>query len=65
MPHGQLTATLRRLRDERGVALPMALGATVVLTALAAAIFLYASTNQSAAERSRADQRAYGLAEAG
>jgi len=65
VPHTLLTATLRRLRDERGVALPMALGATVVLTALAAAIFLYASTNQSAAERSRADQRAYGLAEAG
>jgi len=54
-----------RLRDERGLALPFALGVTVVLSALSAGIFTYVTSNQSAAERSRADQRAYGLAEAG
>jgi type II secretory pathway pseudopilin PulG len=47
------------------MALPFALVVTVILSALAAAIFTYATTNQGSAERARADQRAYGLAEAG
>jgi Tfp pilus assembly protein PilX len=55
----------RLLGDERGFALPMALGVTVVLSSLAAGIFTYVVTNQGASERARADQRAYGLAEAG
>jgi Tfp pilus assembly protein PilX len=60
-----LTVLLRRVRDERGLALPMALGVTLVLAALTAGIFTYVTTNQGAAERARADQKAYGLAEAG
>jgi Tfp pilus assembly protein PilX len=53
------------LGDERGVALPLALGVTIVLSSLAAGIFTYVTTNQGASERARADQRSYGLAEAG
>ena len=55
----------RALRDERGIALPYALGVTMVLSALAAAIFTYTTTNQGAAKRAQADQKAYGLAETG
>ena len=61
----RLNAVRRKLGDERGLALPLALGVTVVLSSLAAAIFTYVTGNQGAAERSTADQRAYGLAEAG
>ncbi|HXG75722.1 MAG TPA: hypothetical protein VNJ53_04050 [Gaiellaceae bacterium] len=60
-----LTATLRRLQDERGLALPLALSVTVIVASLAAGIFTYVTTNQGAAYRARADQSAYGLAEAG
>lgn len=55
----------RALGDERGIALPYALGVTMVLSALAAAIFTYTTTNQGAAKRAQADQKAYGLAETG
>lgn len=55
----------RVLGDERGLALPYALGVTMVLSALAAAIFTYTTTNQGAAKRVQADQKAYGLAETG
>ncbi|HXF97867.1 MAG TPA: hypothetical protein VNJ46_04565 [Gaiellaceae bacterium] len=54
-----------RLRDERGLALPLALGVTLVLVALGAAIFTYVTANQGSAHRSKADTAAYGLAEAG
>ena len=60
-----LNAVRRRLDDERGLALPLALGVTVVISSLCAGIFAYATTNQGAAHRATADQRAYGLAEAG
>jgi Tfp pilus assembly protein PilX len=53
------------LGDERGIALPFALGVTMVLSALAAGIFTYVTANQSSAKRATADQRAYGLAETG
>jgi hypothetical protein len=53
------------LGDERGVALPYALAVTMVLSALAAAIFTYTTANQGAARRAQADQKAYGLAETG
>jgi Tfp pilus assembly protein PilX len=55
----------RLLRDQRGLALPYALGVTMVLSALAAGIFGYVTMNQSSAKRAQADQRAYGLAETG
>jgi Tfp pilus assembly protein PilX len=60
-----LNAVKRRLVDERGIALPLALGVTVITSSLCAGIFSYATTNQGAAHRATADQRAYGLAEAG
>jgi len=65
VPDLSLKALRRMLGDERGVALPLALGVTVVLSSLAAGIFTYVTTNQGASERARADQRSYGLAEAG
>jgi hypothetical protein len=60
-----LNAIRRRLGDERGMALPLALGVTVIISSLAAGIFTYVTTNQGAAHRATADQKAYGLAEAG
>ncbi len=60
-----LNAMKRRLGDERGLALPFALGVTVIVSSLCAGIFSYATTNQGAAHRATADQKAYGLAEGG
>lgn len=65
MSHSILSAIRRSLGDERGLALPYALGVTMVLSALAAGIFSYTTMNQGAAKRQAADQRAYGLAETG
>ena len=65
MPHTPLSALRRVLGDERGLALPFALGVMVVLASLAAGIFTYVTMNQGAAKRATADQRAYGLAESG
>jgi Tfp pilus assembly protein PilX len=60
-----LSAIRRALADERGLALPFALGVMVILSALAAGIFTYVTMNQGSAQRVQADQRAYGLAETG
>ena len=60
-----MSAVRRVLADERGLALPFALGLTIVLSALAAGIFAYVTMNQGVAKRQQADQRAYGLAETG
>jgi Tfp pilus assembly protein PilX len=60
-----LSVVRRPLGDERGLALPYALGVTMILSALAAGIFSYSTMNQGAAKRQQADQRAYGLAETG
>ena len=65
MPDSPLSAIRRALADERGLALPFALGVMVVLSALAAGIFTYVTMNQGTARRVQADQRAYGLAETG
>jgi len=65
VPDSPLSAIRRALGDERGLALPFALGVTVILSALAAGIFTYVTMNQGAARRVQADQRAYGLAETG
>jgi len=60
------SSTMRRAFDnERGLALPFALGVMVVLSTLSAGIFTYVTMNQGAARRVEADQRAYGLAETG
>jgi len=60
-----LKALRRRFGDERGIALPFALGVMIILSALAAGIFTYVTMNQGSARRVQADQRAYGLAETG
>ena len=60
-----LHAVRRALDDERGLALPFALGVMVILSALAAGIFTYVTMNQGSARRVQADQKAYGLAETG
>jgi Tfp pilus assembly protein PilX len=65
VPDSPLSLFRRLLGDERGIALPYALGVTMVLSALAAAIFTYTTANQGVAKRQQADQRAYGLAETG
>ena len=65
MPDSPLSAIRRALADERGLALPFALGVMVILSALAAGIFTYVTMNQGSAQRVQADQRAYGLAETG
>jgi len=65
VPDGSASRSRRALGDERGLALPMALGVTMVLAALAAAIFTYVTMNEQSARRAGADQRAYGLAETG
>ena len=49
MPDPSLSVFRRSLGDERGMALPFALGLTMVLSALAAGIFAYVTTNQGAA----------------
>jgi Tfp pilus assembly protein PilX len=65
VPDSPLSVIRRLLGDERGLALPYALGVTMVLSALAAGIFAYVTTNQGSAKRAQADQKAYGLAETG
>jgi len=65
VPDSPKSAMRRVLGDERGLALPFALGVMVILSALAAGIFTYVTMNQGATRRVQADQRAYGLAETG
>lgn len=65
MLESSLKALRRRFGDERGIALPFALGVMIILSALAAGIFTYVTMNQGSARRVQADQRAYGLAETG
>jgi hypothetical protein len=54
-----------RLRDERGIALVLALGVMMALTIMVTAAISLASANARGASRSNADQKAYALAEAG
>ena len=65
MPDRMLAAVRRMLADERGLALPYALGVTIILSALSVSIFTYTTGNQGAAARSAASERAYDLADAG
>ena len=55
----------RLVVDERGVALVAALGVSLVLGILSATAVAYSSTNYGTASRSKADQSAYALGEAG
>lgn len=54
-----------RLRDERGTALVMAIGISMVLAIAGASLILYGTSNQNAANRSRATHDAYQLAVSG
>lgn len=56
---------LRLLNDERGLALILALGFMVVLSASAVVVIDYTSANQRTSRRASSDQVAYALAEAG
>lgn len=59
---------MRRLdavRDERGIALVMALGILLVLSILAAAVLDFTATNARNADYSKENQEAFALAEAG
>jgi hypothetical protein len=55
----------RRLASERGVALIMALGVSILLSATVTSAIAYTSANSRHSERSKADQVAFSLAEAG
>jgi Tfp pilus assembly protein PilX len=57
--------TLARLRDERGIALIMALGILFVLTITLGTVIYVTSASARHAEHSNASQKAYALAEAG
>jgi hypothetical protein len=54
-----------RLRDERGMALVMALGISMVLAIAGASLVLYSVTNEHHAKRSRSDLRGYNIAQTG
>jgi Tfp pilus assembly protein PilX len=56
---------MRRLRDEQGLVLPMALGIVVVLTIVVASAIYYTTENQRSAGYSSGKQTALALAEAG
>jgi hypothetical protein len=56
---------LRRLTRQEGFALVLSLGATTVLTIIGASAALYSTQSYGVASRSKADQAAYTLAEAG
>src|SRR4029453_16334885 len=57
--------TLARLRDERGIALVMAIGILFVLTVTLGTVIYATSASARHAEHSNASQKAYALAEAG
>jgi Tfp pilus assembly protein PilX len=57
--------TLARLRDERGIALVMAIGILFVLTVTLGTVIYVTSASARHAEHSNASQKAYALAEAG
>jgi hypothetical protein len=59
------TRLLRRLAREDGIALVMALGTSMVLAMAGTSALLYTTQNSNAASRSKADQLALSLAEAG
>ena len=55
----------RLQRDQRGIALPMALGIMLVLSIALVAVIAFANSNQQAANYSKAGDKALSLAEAG
>jgi hypothetical protein len=63
--HGLRSRALARLRDERGIALVMAIGIMMVLTIALGTTMYFTATSARYANRSNASQKAYALAEAG
>jgi Tfp pilus assembly protein PilX len=61
-----MTYRLRqRIRDERGIALLVALAATLVLAVAVTAIITYTTSNQSASNLNKTEQAAQQIAESG
>jgi hypothetical protein len=60
-----LRTLTRRLHDERGMALVLAIGISTVLAVAGASVVLYSVSNEHHAARTRADTRAYSIAQAG
>jgi hypothetical protein len=60
-----LRTLVARLRDERGMALVMALGISMVLAIAGASLVLYSITNEHHSTRSRSDLRGYNIAQTG
>lgn len=54
-----------RLGEEHGMALVMAVGVAATLAITGGSLVLYSTSNEGTANRSRADQRAYNLAQSG
>jgi hypothetical protein len=63
--HGLCSRALARLRDERGIALIMAIGIMFVLTIALTTTMFFTSASARHASHSNAGQKAYALAEAG
>src|SRR5215218_6296066 len=55
----------RRLRLQDGLALPLALGITVVLTISVSTLAYYSATNSRSVSQSKDDSRAFSLSESG
>ena len=60
-----LRTLARRLQDERGMALVLAIGIATVLAVAGASLIVYSISNEHHANRSRADVRVYNLAQVG
>lgn len=60
-----LRTLARRLQDERGMALVLAIGISTVLAVAGASLIVYSISNEHHANRSRADVRVYNLAQVG
>jgi hypothetical protein len=63
--HKMAVLSLRRLADERGIALVFAIVTTAALGAITTTVLLYSATSARTSSRTGADQQAYSLAEAG
>ncbi len=59
------TALTNRLRDERGMALVMAIGISFVLAIMGASVVIFSTANEKSSYRVSAGTRAYSIAQAG
>ena len=61
----QVRGAVRRLRDESGMALVMAIGTTATIAIMGGSLVLYSTSNERTANTSKANLRAYTLAQSG